>query len=179
VFDHRNSSIQEWLVNTVFLGNATGGGNPSVQGFYVDDGWSSNGPSEMDKDSVAKMGLSPGDVSDMIAAWKVNQGAWRDAVYAHGLFDWWFFYGGQQVIAVLIGLETLSSRHLLHVALDPHRLREDANGVSLLAVRGFGWIRSARVLIACSPCGCAVPPSHGRLRPGGTNRVPRRAALHS
>ena len=52
VFDHRNASIRQWLIDTVFLGNETGGGNPAVQGFYVDDGWSPSGPSEMDKDAV-------------------------------------------------------------------------------------------------------------------------------
>ena len=64
VFDHRNETLRDWLIHTMFLGNATGGGNPSVSGFYVDDGWSSKGPSEMDKDAVAKMGLSASDVTE-------------------------------------------------------------------------------------------------------------------
>ena len=32
VFDHRNTSLRGWLINTMFLGNATGGGNPAVSG---------------------------------------------------------------------------------------------------------------------------------------------------
>jgi hypothetical protein len=80
----------------MFLGNATGGGNKAVDGLYVasfhwfasrlylrlccsysyvDDGWSTNGPSEMDKDSVAKMGMSTADVQAMISAWSANVAA--------------------------------------------------------------------------------------------------------
>ena len=47
----------------MFLGKATGGGNAAVSGFYVDDDWGTRGPSEMDKDAVAKMGMSTADVT--------------------------------------------------------------------------------------------------------------------
>lgn len=50
----------------------------------------------MDKDSVAKMGLSPADVSAMIAAWSANVQAYREALIANNLFEWFLFYGGQQ-----------------------------------------------------------------------------------
>ena len=50
----------------------------------------------MDADSVAKMGLSPADVAAMIAAWSANVQAYRDALVARGLFEWFLFYGGQQ-----------------------------------------------------------------------------------
>lgn len=82
----------------MFLGNATGGGNKAVDGLYaasfqclashlylavcvvhvcsyVDDGWSTKGPSEMDTDSVAKMGMSTADVQAMISAWSANVAA--------------------------------------------------------------------------------------------------------
>lgn len=69
---------------------------PAARLQYVDDGWSANGPSEMDKDSVAKMGMSVADVTAMTAAWQANQQAWRDALVARNLFEWFLFYGGQQ-----------------------------------------------------------------------------------
>ena len=50
----------------------------------------------MDSDSVAKMGLSPAQVTAMIAAWEANQHAWRSALVAAGKFEWFLFYGGQQ-----------------------------------------------------------------------------------
>eukprot|EP00730_Choanoeca_flexa_P007323 TRINITY_DN12312_c0_g1_i6.p2 TRINITY_DN12312_c0_g1~~TRINITY_DN12312_c0_g1_i6.p2 ORF type:complete len:328 (+),score=59.23 TRINITY_DN12312_c0_g1_i6:2846-3829(+) len=96
VFDHRNSSLQAWLLNDYFMDAKTGGNNPNVDGFYVDDSWSTAGPSEMDSDAVQKMGMSTQDVQDMIAAWTANQNAWRETVLDNGLFEWFLFYGTQQ-----------------------------------------------------------------------------------
>ena len=50
----------------------------------------------MDPDNVEKMGLSPDQVTAMIAAWLANQQAWRDKLVANGRFEWFLFYGGQQ-----------------------------------------------------------------------------------
>jgi hypothetical protein len=50
----------------------------------------------MDKDAVAKMGMSPADVAAMTAAWEANQQLWRDYLVARGKFEWFLFYGGQQ-----------------------------------------------------------------------------------
>ena len=50
----------------------------------------------MDADAVAKMGMTPADVDAMIAAWSANVQAYRDALIAKGLFEWFLFYGGQQ-----------------------------------------------------------------------------------
>lgn len=63
---------------------------------YVDDGWSTNGPSEMDKDAVAEMGMSDEDVKAMVSAWSANVQAWRQAIWEAGLFEWFMVYGGQQ-----------------------------------------------------------------------------------
>ena len=72
----------------MFLGNATGGGNPAVSGFYVDDGWRASGPSEMDVNATKDMGMSTADITAMTAAWSANVAAWRQAIYDAGLFDW-------------------------------------------------------------------------------------------
>jgi hypothetical protein len=50
----------------------------------------------MDADSVAKMGMTPADVDAMIAAWSANVQAYRDALVAAELFEWFLLYGGQQ-----------------------------------------------------------------------------------
>ena len=50
----------------------------------------------MDKDSVQKMGMTPADVTAMIAAWQNNQQLWRDKLVANKKFEWGLFYGGQQ-----------------------------------------------------------------------------------
>ena len=39
LWDHRNQSLRNWLVDE-FVGGANGLGNPSVDGFFFDDGWS-------------------------------------------------------------------------------------------------------------------------------------------
>jgi len=95
VFNHRNESLRDFLLGEYFFGKM-GAGNPLVDGFYVDDGWSSAGPSEMDSNAVEKMGMSKDDVTAMIAAWLANQQAWRDKLVANQKFEWFLFYGGQQ-----------------------------------------------------------------------------------
>ena len=49
VFDHRNASLREWIVNDFMMGDALGMGNRSaVDGFLLDDWWDIwSGPSEV------------------------------------------------------------------------------------------------------------------------------------
>ena len=96
VFNHRNTSLSSFLLGEYFFDPVNGMGNPLLDGVYVDDDWSSSGPSEMDKDAVEKMGMSPEDVSAMRTAWLFNQQAWRDALVSASKFEWFLFYGGQQ-----------------------------------------------------------------------------------
>jgi hypothetical protein len=93
VFDHRNASVRDFFLGDYFFPKPF---PKSVTGYYVDDGWSKSGPSEMDADSVAKMGMTPADVDAMIAAWSANVQAYRDALVAAELFEWFLLYGGQQ-----------------------------------------------------------------------------------
>ena len=60
------------------------------------DDWSASGPSEMDKNATEVMGMTPADVTAMIAAWTANVQAYRDALVAAELFEWFLMYGGQQ-----------------------------------------------------------------------------------
>ena len=48
VFDHRNQSLREWIVEEFMLGTRLGLGNRSaVDGFLIDDWWTLGGPSEV------------------------------------------------------------------------------------------------------------------------------------
>uniref|UniRef100_A0A7S3FFR1 Uncharacterized protein n=1 Tax=Haptolina ericina TaxID=156174 RepID=A0A7S3FFR1_9EUKA len=47
VFDHRNASLREWLIEEYMLGPRFGLGNASVSGFYLDDWWTLDGPTEV------------------------------------------------------------------------------------------------------------------------------------
>ena len=51
-----------------YLFGPTGAGNPNISGFYFDDHWTSGGPSEMSGKAAADMGLSKGDLSDLVTA---------------------------------------------------------------------------------------------------------------
>ena len=93
VFNHRNVSLRDFFLSDYFFPQPF---PKSVTGYYVDDAWETSGPTEMDKDSVAKMGMSPADVAAMIAAWSANVQAYRDALVAAELFEWYLMYGGQQ-----------------------------------------------------------------------------------
>ena len=71
MFDLRNESLRAWLQGPYILG-ATGLGSPAVHGFYFDDGWNEDGPTEEDPHAVAACGLSPADVQDLIAAYQLS-----------------------------------------------------------------------------------------------------------
>jgi hypothetical protein len=101
VFNHRNDTILSdfFLLNAedgYFFGTATGLGNETVDGFYIDDGWSASGPSEMDKNATECMGMTPADIAAMTEAWAANVATWRAAFVAASKFEWFLFYGGQQ-----------------------------------------------------------------------------------
>jgi hypothetical protein len=93
VFNHRNSSLRDFFLGEYFFPQPF---PKSVTGYYVDDDWSASGPSEMNKTSVEQMGMTPADVTAMTAAWAANVQAYRDALVAAELFEWFLMYGGQQ-----------------------------------------------------------------------------------
>ena len=93
VFNHRNASLRDFFVGDYFFPQPF---PKSVTGYYVDDEWEASGPTEMDKDAVEKMGMTPADVTAMIAAWSANVQAYRDALVAAELFEWYLLDGGQQ-----------------------------------------------------------------------------------
>jgi hypothetical protein len=91
LFDHRNESLQKWLVEE-YIGGQEGIGNPDISGMYVDDGWSLAGPSEIDNNAVNDTGLSPADLQDMIGAWGANMQAVQQYSIQHGALMWQNFF---------------------------------------------------------------------------------------
>ena len=79
LFDHRNASLREWLVNEFVLG-ATAIGNENISVIYLDDNWQNysepraggafGGPTEEDGHCIADMGLTQADVNAQTLAWK-------------------------------------------------------------------------------------------------------------
>ena len=47
LFDHRNSSLRQWLLDTYIGSNETGMGHKDIDGMFLDDVWDGvKGPSE-------------------------------------------------------------------------------------------------------------------------------------
>jgi hypothetical protein len=55
-------------------GRAAGLGSPNIDGLFLDDGWGSGGPSEVESHSVADMGLSPSQLRDIRGNWTAKMG---------------------------------------------------------------------------------------------------------
>lgn len=100
LWDHRNASLREWLVDE-FVGGPNGLANPSVDGFFFDDGWSvkadpvpswappsyrqcdmavGGGATEEDFFCTRDMGLTPGDVQAIHGNWSATMAAVMEKV---------------------------------------------------------------------------------------------------
>eukprot|EP00040_Diaphanoeca_grandis_P030025 m.176861 g.176861 ORF g.176861 m.176861 type:complete len:442 (+) comp31864_c0_seq2:206-1531(+) len=92
VFDHRNASLRQWLLD-VYIGGNEGIGHPDISGIFIDDSWSAQGPSEIDGNCVSDTGLTKADVTDMTAAWAANMAAVQEYIIANGAMNWQLFAG--------------------------------------------------------------------------------------
>ena len=110
LWDHRNASLQAYLINEVVLG-ANGLANPNISGYYFDDGWVNysasilpwepkegfcdhspvGGATEEDLYCTADAGLTQADTTAMTAAHDATMDAVLDAVVAAGAFAWQAF----------------------------------------------------------------------------------------
>ena len=63
-FDHRNSSLRQWLVEDYF-GGPDCLGDPNIDGLILDDDWTSKGPTEENSFAAADMGLSARDLAEI------------------------------------------------------------------------------------------------------------------
>eukprot|EP00056_Hartaetosiga_gracilis_P008939 m.128241 g.128241 ORF g.128241 m.128241 type:complete len:419 (-) comp13022_c0_seq6:1961-3217(-) len=108
LWDHRNESLREFLINEFVLGNDTGVGNPLVSGVYLDDGWTDSpqpreswwpkegfcshdpigGPTEEYPNCTIDMGLTQSDTTAIKAAWQETISQLQDKLLAVGAFSW-------------------------------------------------------------------------------------------
>ena len=114
LYDHRNESLREWLVDTFIMSsyNNTGfNGNDIIDGYYIDDSWTNTGsitnPSrvfcnnynkfggatEEDEHCVQDMGLNASDVNDITLGWQQTMNMSHYALVKNGGFDWRIFTG--------------------------------------------------------------------------------------
>jgi len=110
LWDHRNDSLREFLINEFLLG-PTGLGDPNVSGFYLDDGWANTsqpvapwepqpmgfcdhspigGATEEDYRCTEDMGLTQADTTAITDGWQRTMQAVQKAVINAGGFAWQF-----------------------------------------------------------------------------------------
>jgi hypothetical protein len=90
-----NVTLGQWWVDEYLFG-PSGLGSELVSGAFFDDEWDPlTGPSEMDPHAVEDMGLSPGELADIAAAYASNMRQVFAAVVARGKFSWQQMWGGQ------------------------------------------------------------------------------------
>jgi len=111
LWDHRNASLRDFLVNEFILGE-NGLGNANVSGFYLDDGWANvsqavqpwepqpegfcdhspiGGATEEDYYCTADMGLTQADTTALTDAWRETMTAVQAAILSRGAFAWAYF----------------------------------------------------------------------------------------
>eukprot|EP00911_Craspedida_sp_UC1_P001382 UC1_evm1s1043 len=112
LWDHRNQSLRSWLIDEFIGSSQYGLGNPNVDGFYFDDGWTRHanpvpnwapptyrqcdmapggGATEEDYNCTKDMGLSPADVAQIYGNWSATMSAVFDAVIARNGFAFQMF----------------------------------------------------------------------------------------
>jgi hypothetical protein len=81
-FDHRNSSLRQWLVEDYF-GGPDCLGNPNIDGLILDDDWTSTGPTEENSFAAADMGLSARDLAEIGGNWSLSLQQLNDRLATH------------------------------------------------------------------------------------------------
>lgn len=119
LWDHRNGSmLREWILEH-HIGGPTCMGSPAIDGLFIDDYWCSNllcqedpsirgcpcgdpvqGPTEIDRNSQADMGLSDEDVRDITLAWNETMGAVQQSILDAGGYTWSLMAGQQNANAM-------------------------------------------------------------------------------
>jgi hypothetical protein len=83
--------LTKWLLEEYMGSTATGLGNPNIDGFFLDDLWRKNGPSESGENAVEDMGLSATDLLEIESAWRINMNAAKEMILKSNGFNWQLF----------------------------------------------------------------------------------------
>jgi len=90
----KGQTLGQWFIDE-YLFDPTGGANPKVSGFFFDDQWTENGPTEYEAHCVEDMGLTKNELVDLTNAYWSNMDAVRKAVISRGKFSWQQLWTGQ------------------------------------------------------------------------------------
>lgn len=131
LWDHRNASCREWLVNEFIMG-PTAIGHPDIDFLFIDDFWCSlatnktcsdpvAGPSEINAHSQADMGLSDTDLEDITNGWLQTMTAAQEAMVSANAFTWSLLPGQQNANA---------SPHMIDAASCASQLRSSCSAAT-------------------------------------------------
>jgi len=87
LFDHRNDTLREFLINE-YIVSQNGVLNPAIDGIFLDDNWSADGPAEEDPKCIEIIGLSKADITNLTNAWRATQEAIYTALITHKAYVW-------------------------------------------------------------------------------------------
>ena len=147
MWDHRNASLREWIVQEHVMGARQGMGNANVSGFYFDDYWllsgedwsrgpaalpqrtakdvnlteCATGPSELDQHCLLDTGLSADDVVALMEGWRRTIADAMRAVHAAGGWVWQMF--NYNSFVALNGSECVAQLREACTATSPQQTR--------------------------------------------------------
>jgi len=84
-------TLMEWYIDE-YLFSPTGAGNPNISGFYFDDDWTMNGPSEMNGNAKEDMGLTTDNLTDLVNSFNYVMTNAYEQIIKRGKFTWNQFY---------------------------------------------------------------------------------------
>ena len=79
--------LTKFLADEV-VGGELGMGNANIDGLFMDDVWSTRGPSEEDRNSLIDMGLGSADVAALVAGYDENMRVAKARILGDGGFNW-------------------------------------------------------------------------------------------
>ena len=113
LFDHRNESLRNWIIDTFMIGSVNGSGvlNPSIDGYCLDDGWQNHsspiakwgprtgfcnngkigGPTEEQYQCDIDMGLDQNDTTAVTEGWYATFEDSKAALVKNNAFSWELF----------------------------------------------------------------------------------------
>jgi hypothetical protein len=161
LFDHRNASVQQWIINHHIL-SSTALGSADVDGMFIDDYWCSNllctedpsiagcpcndpaqGPTEINAHSQIDMGLTDQDIKDITLGWNQTMGAVQQAILKAKGYTWSLMYGQDNANAspTLLKKETCSKqlRESCDQGKDVQVWQDNAHLVGLTIVNGTSF----------------------------------------
>ena len=129
LFDHRNASAREWIVQKHLLSPA-GLLDGAIAGYFLDDTWDpKRGPANEGPGAqnwMADTGLSTSDGAALAAGWRQTMDAANAAVVAHGGYTWQMLYNNSTTAQAPFNGKQECAAYLRQACVRPSPLAKQA-----------------------------------------------------